>query len=879
VSNRSLVRTFVRASLLLSTVAVFNSALAIAGGLPRALPPQPLADALDDFAKMTGIQLVYRAELAVGLSSHGVQAGASAEEALQNLLQDTGLTYVYVNERTISIRRMDATNKPAREKASTGARLPEPAELTFWNRLRLAQASDVAEPRAEESVDASKPTASSVDEVVVTGSHIRGVTPAASLIVLDRQAIQATGYTAVGDVIRTIPQNYGGGSNPALMTNSAPNQLQQPSGGSAPNLFGLGPTSTLTLVNGRRLPEGNGGAVDITPIPLEVIERIEVVPDGSSAVYGSDAVAGVVNIILKQDFDGAVTSGIVGGATQGGAFETGFSQLVGTSWQGGGVIFDYSYSHQGDVQSDQRDFTLEAPRPDTLLPASNRNSFFGSAHQDISAAVSVFAEGYYTDRWVRSQITSYVGATPYTTTAQVKQHYVTIGANLDFSESWHGTLFATDSKHSTDQLQVPIDFEYAYSGESRTFEANADGALLTLPTGVARLAVGGGHRRDTYYQDATADGDRTVSYAFGELHVPLVTPMSRPGLNRLDLSVSGRFEHYSDFGDSTVPKVGLVYEPTSDLTLRGSWGRSFHAPLLDDTLAPEFLVMNRLPDDQSATGTSYNLIRLIGNPDLDPQTARTWSAGLDYSPSALPPLHMALGYFSIRYSHVIKNLASYRTALVNPADAPLVTRNPSTELQQEVLNNAGTFINYTGLPYDPSLIAAIVDARPNNAAYQNASGVNASVEYSTALGNGTLTSFVNGMYLKLRQRLTSASPVEELAGTVFAPPHVRARLGATWMLGSWSFTGAANYVGGSDNIYEPSAPHVSSWTTLDAQMAYESPGDGALGRFSVVLSGQNILDRDPPFVLFTSGYPGLNYDSTNASPLGRFVSLKLTKSF
>ena len=880
-SNRSLVRAVVRTSLVLSAIAVFNSALAIAGGLPRALPPQPLADALDDFAKMTGMQLVYRTELATGLSSHGTQAGVSAEEALKDLLKDTGLTFVYVNDRTISIRRMSTSAPEDAQRPVPAPRDAEPkrTEASFWSRFRLAQAGPVTEPRSEKPADTSKRSDASLDEVVVTGSHIRGVTPASPVIVLDQQAIQATGYTGIGDVIRTIPQNYGGGSNPALMTNSAPNQLQQPSGGSAPNLFGLGPTSTLTLVNGRRLPEGNAGAVDVTPIPLEVIERIEVVPDGSSAVYGSDAVAGVVNIILKKDFEGAFTSALVGGATQGGAVETNVGQIVGTAWQGGGVILDYNYAHQADVQSDQRDFTLEAPRPDTLLPATNRNSFFGSAHQDIGTAVSAFAEGYYTDRQVRSQVTSFVGATPATIRAKVKQHYVTLGADIALADSWHGTVFATDSSHSTAQNQAPIDFDYGYRGESRTFEANADGALLTLPTGVVRLAVGGGHRQDEFYQQGSADGDRTVSYAFSELHVPLVTPSDRPGLNRLDLSVSGRYEHYSDFGNSTVPRIGLVYAPTPDLAVRGSWGRSFHAPLLDDTLAPEFVVMNRLADNESPSGRSINLIRLIGNADLEPQTARTFSAGVDYSPGSLRPLHVSTGYFNIRYSRVIKNLGSYGTALVNPADAPLVTRNPSAELQQQVLSNAGAFVNFTGLTYDPSLIAAIVDGRPNNAAYQNASGVNASVEYSATVGGGTLTSFLNGMYLELRQRLTDASPVQELAGTVFEPPHVRARMGATWTLGSWSFTGAANYAGGSNNIYEPSAPRVSSWTTFDAQIAYESSGDGILGRFGAALSAQNLLDRDPPYVLFESGYPGLNYDSTNASPLGRFVSLKLTKSF
>jgi outer membrane receptor protein involved in Fe transport len=828
-----------------STIAAILAALSMSAhalaDTARAIkvPAGDLVAALESLAKQVDIELVYQAAQLRGIHTDGVNGIYEPKEAVSLLLKGTSLTI--------------------RTDEATGVIL--------------------VTPRARDDDDATQSEkTNALTEIVVTGSHIHGAAPASPVITLDQKQILKSGYTAIGDVIRTIPQNYGGGSNPALMTNSAPNQLQQPSGGSAPNLLGLGPTSTLTLVNGRRLPEGNAGAVDVTPIPLEVIDRIEVVADGSSAVYGSDAVAGVVNIILKKDFEGATTSVSAGGTTEGGAFEKTVSQIIGKSWQGGGVIFDFNHAHQDDVQSDQRDFTATAPRPDTLLPEMNRNSFFASAHQDIGSGGAVFAEGYYSARQLRSQITSYVGATPYTTRADVEQYFATMGVDLSLSDSWHGTVFATGSRHSTSQSLAPIDFDYAYRGKSRTFEVDADGALLTLPTGVARLAVGGGTRRDEFFQQSAADGHRTVSYAFGELQVPLVTPAERPGLNRLDLSLSGRLEHYSDFGKSTVPRVGLVYTPVADIAIRGTWGRSFHAPLLDDTLTSEAVVMNRLADNESPTGQSLNLIRLLGNPDLQPQTARTFSGGIEWSPSSIRSLRVASNYFNIRYSRVIKNLGSYAVALVNPADAPLVTRNPSAALQQQVLQNAGSFTNYTTTPYDPSLIAALVDARPNNAAYQSAAGVNLSIEYSTEAGEGTITSFMNAMYLRLRQRLTDASPVQELTGTVFEPPHVRARWGATYALGPWSLTGALNFAGAEKNIYEPGTPQVASWTTLDGQLAYEGTS-GVLNRFGASLSIQNILNRDPPFVLFESGYPGLNYDPTNASPLGRFISLKLTKTF
>src|SRR5690606_7738103 len=108
------------------------------------------------------------------------------------------------------------------------------------------------------------------------------------------------------------------------------------SGGSTPNLRGLGPGSTLTLINGHRLGyDGLGGAVDISLIPLDALERIEVVMDGSSAVYGSDAIAGVVNFITRKDYTGARSTASIGSATQGGGLDRRFSQMFGHAWNEG----------------------------------------------------------------------------------------------------------------------------------------------------------------------------------------------------------------------------------------------------------------------------------------------------------------------------------------------------------------------------------------------------------------------------------------------------------------------------------------------------------------------------------------------------------------
>jgi iron complex outermembrane recepter protein len=143
-----------------------------------------------------------------------------------------------------------------------------------------------------------------VEEIVVTGSHIRGASAAGSkLIVISREQIDASGYERIEDVLATVTQNFNR-SNPAVGDGNQANNFYDR--GAEVQLRGLGVGTTLTLVNGQR--QGNGGYqgsfTDVSSIPGSAVERIEILPEASSALYGSDAIGGVVNIILRRDFDG-----------------------------------------------------------------------------------------------------------------------------------------------------------------------------------------------------------------------------------------------------------------------------------------------------------------------------------------------------------------------------------------------------------------------------------------------------------------------------------------------------------------------------------------------------------------------------------------------
>jgi outer membrane receptor protein involved in Fe transport len=164
-----------------------------------------------------------------------------------------------------------------------------------------ADASVEQPPNADGGVDA----AADGPEILVTGSRIRGAPIASPVIVLDRQAMEESGRTNLGDVMRSLPQSFGGGQNPGIAASVPAASGINVGGASTANLRGLGSDATLTLLDGHRLTyNGSRQGVDLTSLPFGMIDRVEVVADGASALYGSDAVAGVVNVILKRDYEG-----------------------------------------------------------------------------------------------------------------------------------------------------------------------------------------------------------------------------------------------------------------------------------------------------------------------------------------------------------------------------------------------------------------------------------------------------------------------------------------------------------------------------------------------------------------------------------------------
>lgn len=199
--------------------------------------------------------------------------------------------------------------------------------------------------------------------VVVTGSRLnRPATElSGNLIVLDADAIRASGEVTLAGVLRQLPQNINGTSE---VWGSRLNGATNFSGAATVNLRGIGSDSTLILVDGRRVGYSGilGGVTDVSTIPLSMVERIEILLDGSSAVYGSEAVGGVVNIITKKDYQGVDVNVNYARPHRSGYDETTVGVSAGFAWEGGRGVLGYEFFNDSGLDSSGRDSILNYSR-------------------------------------------------------------------------------------------------------------------------------------------------------------------------------------------------------------------------------------------------------------------------------------------------------------------------------------------------------------------------------------------------------------------------------------------------------------------------------------------------------------------------------------
>ncbi len=231
------------------------------------------------------------------------------------------------------------------------------AQVARAVRMALCVAGAAAAPfaaYAEDPAPGAAP-ATTLDEVIVTGSRIRGSQPVGSTVTaVGRDDIEALAPLSTSSLIQKLPQvfNLGVSENSRGQSGGSGNITY----GTSINLRGLGPYSTLTLLDGHRaVPQGTTGfAVDPSIVPTLALERVEVVSDGASAIYGSDAVAGVVNLIPRRYFEGVEVS-LRGG--RGDAYdERQIGAIGGFGWSNGHAMIAFENSYHSNLNGTDRDF-------------------------------------------------------------------------------------------------------------------------------------------------------------------------------------------------------------------------------------------------------------------------------------------------------------------------------------------------------------------------------------------------------------------------------------------------------------------------------------------------------------------------------------------
>jgi outer membrane receptor protein involved in Fe transport len=432
-------------------------------------------------------------------------------------------------------------------------------------------------------------------------------------------------------------------------------------------------------------------------------------------------------------------------------------------------------------------------------------------------------------------------------------------------------------------------FDARNANRVTTGNLQADGALVDLPAGSVRIAVGANIRREafesnytSFYTTATPSAEdpihhsRTIAAAFAEARIPLFGEANaRPGLRRLDLSLAGRVERYPDFGTTANPKFGLNWSPFEGLAIRGTYGTSFRAPNLAQLRDRVGVATTSLVN---ANGASVLILYLGGgNPDLEPERARSWTVGADFEPLALPGLRLNGTFFRTTFDQRIDRPAArdLRNALINPDLASFVrfvspaNNPPDREYVTSLVENfAGS-----GATFPVDRIAAVVDARYVNTASTDVRGIDMTVGYTAQRGANTFSLDANATYLLAwRQRTTPTSAVINQRNLSGQPVDLRGRLTAAWRRGRFDALVGLNYVNRYRNAV--TGARINSWTTFDARIAWTTPKERWIGDATIALVAQNLFDRDPPFHDSTAG---VGYDAANSDATGRFVSLQITK--
>lgn len=831
--------------------------------------------------------------------------------------------------------------------------------------------------------------AEKIERIEVTGSRIKrsdmeGPSPVQSI---GRDDIENMGYDNLQQLLERMPVAGNG-----TFSTRGNNQDSTANGSAAVSLRGLGADATLVLINGRRVSvsafaEGiTNSFVDINSIPVSAIERIDILKDGASAIYGSDAVAGVVNVILKKDIEG-VELNLGYGGTDGPNYEETTASLVwGTSSEksSASIIIDYfkntslSSNEMGSLGTANQapyggeDFrssrgfpgyfyvdevkTIDPDCPADKATASGSCLFDYGPYGYISpaseriGAISQFE--YRFDNAITSflemaiQHNSSVAAgapTPLDEDAGLTVpashpnnpfgediaigRYRTVDAGArqwDIESdtlrlvaglrgeindwSWEAAVQKGRSKSMqtgdrtqgwvrTDFLQQEIDagsynpFGGTFNdpevidrittslvrrGESHmtSFDANITGEAFDFGDGVVMMAAGIEYREedvndipDDQFQRGLIFGTESVSASAEREQYAAYVEFSIPVSDSLELQLAGRYDDYSDFGNTTNPKIAFRWAPSDEITVRASWAQGFRAPSLAQIgLGPsqksQFFVDTQRCEQTGldCQALDYN-IEFSGNPDLEAEESESWNIGFIWAPEA--DFGISVDIWSITQDNKIdeEEFGPIYAAECGNQNSTICVRLPATGGA-----SLGTIQK--------------VHSTFKNLSSQEVSGIDISGNYNHSLDELGLLKF----NLEWAYQDKFEKDGRDYTGEYGYPEH-RWIFSTNWEIGQFNTNINISYVGefedtpdidfdGNLDFDSNTSRMVDSQILVDLQTSYH------VTEFTKVSLGvNNLLDEEPPFAIGDGDGDLYGYVSGVHNPRGRYLYTKVSFLF
>ncbi|WMJ70262.1 TonB-dependent receptor [Stenotrophomonas sp. 24(2023)] len=573
----------------------------------------------------------------------------------------------------------------------------------------------------------STPTANTLDTVIVTGTRVADRTVAQSqspIDIITPEVLQSTGTSELATALsRALPSlNF---PRPALTDGT--------SGVRPAQLRGLSPDQVLVLVNGKRrhtsaLINVNGSigrgssAVDINAIPIAAIERVEVLRDGASAQYGSDAIAGVVNIVLKGSGAGGSLAVDYGQYTEGDGKKYQLSGDTGVSFAGGrgsvhlaGQISQQDESnragpYQGTTPNTgnfpsigQTTFVVGDPKVDATAASANASFNFTDHVTGYATALlsnrDITSFAFYRSRTHSGQGALLAQTYPDGFVPEINQYSkdrsLVLGVKGDTGSGWTWDISANHGENTLDfHTRNSINYSLGTASPRSFYDGtlkytqdilNAD-FTKALDWGLAypvTLSFGGEYRKEKWEQLPGELNSYTGSAAQGfggftptnEVHADRHNYAVYAGLeadltDKFSAGITGRYEDYSDFGDKFSGKLSARYAFTDKVALRATASSGFRAPSLAQQgyQAVTSTIINGVFFDRGTFPTTSAAAQALGASKLKAETATSYSLGLVLQP--VDRLYVTVDAYQI---DIDDRIALSSNITTTPAAATLLT--------------------------------------------------------------------------------------------------------------------------------------------------------------------------------------------------------------